>query len=343
MMRTTYVGMDIHKNFIQAAALDEQGNIIKEQKLKTDEKEIKRFIETLKPQKIHAAKEATCTWYHVYETLNALDVETTLVNMRRTKTIAESKIKTDKLDAKTIAQCLRTGFIATAYIPPKAIMEQRNLLRHRMSLRKEIIRYKNKIHAILLRNGVHHPDYSDLFGVGGMKFLRSLTTLPDSEHYSLTSYLNIVETLIREKTQTAKNIETLCKNNHQAMLLTSIPGVSYYSAMIILTEMGEVQRFSNPKKLCSYAGLVPRTIQSGNHVYQGRILKECNHNLKWILDQCAHIHIRHCPNSSITRLYHRVETKKGAGKATIAASRKLLTCVWHMLMKDEMFKYSNDN
>jgi transposase len=127
------------------------------------------------------------------------------------------------------------------------------------------------------------------------------------------------------------------------MLLTSIPGISYYSAMIILTEMGEVHRFSNPKKLCSYAGLVPRTIQSGNHVYHGRILKECNQNIKWILDQCTHIHIRHCPSSLITKLYHRVKGKKGANKATVAASRKLLTCIWHMLMKDETFKYDNDN
>lgn len=263
-MRTTYVGMDIHKNFLQAAALDEQGNIIMEQKFKTNDKEIQCFVKSLKAQKIQAAIEATCTWYHVYEILVALDVETTLVNMRRTKTIAESKIETNKLDAKTIAHCLRTGFIATAYIPPKHIMEQRNILRHRMSLRKELVRYKNKIHAILLRNGIQHRGYSDLFGVGGMNFLQHIT-IPDSEQYRLTSYLNIVEALLKEKTQIEKKIETLCKNNHQAMLLTSIPGISYYSAMIILMEMGEVQRFSNPKKLCSYAGLVPRTIQSGRH------------------------------------------------------------------------------
>ena len=64
-MRTTYVGMDIHKNFIQAAALDEDGNIIKEQKFKSDGEAIKRFVKSLKAQKIHAAIEATCTWYHV--------------------------------------------------------------------------------------------------------------------------------------------------------------------------------------------------------------------------------------------------------------------------------------
>lgn len=340
-MRTTYVGMDIHKNFIQAAAMDEQGNIIKEQKFKSTGEGIRQFVKSLDAQQIHTAIEATCTWYHVYETLNSLNVETTLVNVRRTKVIAESKIKTDPLDAKNIAHCLRTGFIATAYIPPKTIIEQRNILRHRISLRKELARYKNKIHAILLRNGIHH-NFSDLFGAGGRQFLKTVK-LPDSERYNLDSYLNIVETLKHEKTQITQKIEALCKNNQKAMLITSIKGISYYSAMAILCEIGEIHRFPNPKKLCSYGGLVPRTIQSGSHVYHGRILKECNQHLKWILNQCVHVHIRFCPNSSITKLYHRVKKKKGANKATVAASRKLLTCIWHMLMKNETFKYSNDD
>jgi len=340
-MRTTYVGMDIHKNFIQAAAMDEQGNIIQEQKFKSTGTAIKQFINSLQTQKIQAAIEATCTWYHIYEILASLNIKTTLVNTRRTKVIAESKIKTDTLDARSIAQCLRTGFIATAYIPPKHIMEQRNILRHRMSLRKEITRYKNKIHAILLRNGIHH-NFSDLFGKVGRRFLKTVK-LPDSERYNLNSYLNIVETLLHEKKQIATKIETLCKNNPQAMLLTSIKGIRYYSAQTIITEIGEITRFPNPKKLCNYTGLVPRTIQSGSHMYHGRILKECNQHLKWILNQCIHSHIRHCPNSSITKLYHRVEKKKGANKATVAASRKLLTCIWHMLMKNETFKYSNDD
>ena len=340
-MRITYVGMDIHKNFIQAAAMDEQGNIIKEQKFKSTKDDIKQFVNNLNAQQIHAAIEATCTWYHVYQTLNALNVNTTLVNVRRTKVIAESKIKTDSLDAKNIAHCLRTGFIATAYIPPKHIMEQRNIIRHRMSLRKELARYKNKIHAILLRNGIHHK-YSDLFGIEGKQFLRKIH-LPDSERYNLNSLLKIVETLTHEKTQIAQKIETLCKNNQQAMLLLSIVGISYYSAMAIFCEIGEITRFSTPKKLCSYAGLVPRTIQSGSHMYHGRIFKECNQHLKWILNQCVHSHIRFCPNSHITKFYCRVEKKKGANKATVAASRKLLTCIWYMFMKNETFKYNNDN
>ena len=341
-MRTIYVGMDIHKNFIQAAAMDKEGNLVREQKFKSNKAEITHFIQKIDALQIKAAIEATCTWYHVYEILDDLDVETTLVNTRRTKTIAESKIKTDKLDAETIAHCLRTGFIATAYIPSKDVMQQRTVLRHRMSLRKEIVRYKNKIHAILLRNGINHASFSDLFGVEGISFLRQVN-LPTAEQYSLNSYLRIVRRLILEKRQISKKIEHLCKNNEKALLLTSIPGISFYSAMIIFTEIGDVHRFSTAKKLCSYAGLVPRTIQSGSHTYHGPILKECNQHLKWILGQCIHVHVRCCPGSVVTKFYHRLKQKKGANKATVAASRKLLTCIWHMLTKNEIFKYDANN
>jgi len=126
--------------------------------------------------------------------------------------------------------------------------------------------------------------------------------------------------------------------HENAILLTSIKGIRYYSAMVIVSEIRNIKRFSNPKKLCSYAGLVPRTVQSGSHIYHGRIIKECNQNLKWILNQCVHLHIRFCKESQITKLYCKVMRKKGSNKATIAASRKILTIIWHMLTKGEEFK-----
>ena len=70
----------------------------------------------------------------------------------------------------------------------------------------------------------------------------------------------------------------------------------------------------------------------------GRIIKECNQNLKWILNQCVHSHIRFCKESRITKLYYGIAKKKGKNKATAAASRKMLTIIWHMLMKGEEFK-----
>jgi len=339
-MRTIYIGMDIHKSFIQAVAMEENGEIIEQCRLENTQEHIERFIQSLPipTYRIIAAIESTSTWYHVYDTLESLGIDATLVNTRRTKVIAESKIKTDKLDALSIAHCLRTGFIAKSWIPPKKTREMRNIIRHRLSLRKEITRTKNKVHSILLRNGIKH-EYSDLFGKKGMEFLRRLE-LAGSDRYRLQSYLRIVKYLMEEKGRVENKIAQLCKMNENAMLLTSIKGISYYSAMVIVSEVGDIKRFPNPKKLCSYAGLVPRTMQSGNHVYHGRILRECNQNLKWILNQCVHVHIRFCKDSPITRLYYRVMRKKGKNKATIAASRKMLTIIWHMLTKGEEFKYN---
>lgn len=338
-MHTTYMGMDIHKNFIQAVAMDKDGNILKEQMFKPDLDGIKGFVkEFTDGGKTKAAIEASCTWWHVYELLDSQGIETILVNARRTKVIAQSKIKTDKLDARGIANCLRTGFIATAYIPPKDVMEQRTLLRHRISINRDIARRKNRVHGILLMCGAKSK-YVDICGEGGRGFLKELR-LSDANRYNLESHLNIIDALTKERVQITKKVEKLCKVNKKAMLLTSIKGVSFYSAMIIITELGDIGRFSEPKKACSYAGLVPRTIQSGEHCVQGRIIKECNQYLKWILNQCVHTHIRYCPESPITKLYYRVMAKHGKGKATIAASRKMLTCMYHMLVKNELFKYN---
>jgi len=336
-MGTIYIGMDMHKSFIQAAAMDEKGTIVAEERIGTEAEDIGRFAGMFSGMEIKAAIEAPCAWHNIYEILESLGIETVLVNSRRTKAIAEAKIKTDSLDAKTIAHCLRTGFIAKSWIPPKQIRDLRCIMRHRLSLGIEITRYKNRVHSILLRNGIKH-EYSDLFGKAGMEFLESLE-LQGAELYRLQSNLNIVKVLEAEKKSVAKKINQLCKADEQAMLLTSIKGIGYYSAMIIMAEIGDMQRFPNPKKLCSYAGLVPRTMQSGSHVYHGRLIRECNQNLKWILNQCAHVHNRRCRDSPIARVYYRmVRRGKGSNKATVAASRKMLTCIWHMLTKGEEFK-----
>lgn len=334
-MSTIYVGMDIHKSFIQAAVIDDQGNAMTKQRFGSDDAAIGSFMSSFQNMDVKAAIEATCTWYHVYDALESLGIETTLVNTRRTRVIAESKIKTDGLDAMALAQCLRTGFIAKSWVPPKDVREMRNLVRHRVSLRMDITRCKNRMQSILLRNGIRH-EYSDVFGKAGTEFLRHVP-LVGAEKYRMDSYLLQLEMLKAEKARITERIEHACANDEQAMLLTSIPGIGYYSALAIMSEIGDITRFPTAKKLCSYAGLVPSTMQSGSHVFHGRTLKECNHNLKWILGQCTIVHVTKCKDSRITRLYYRVAKRHGSNKAMVAASHKMLRCIWHMSVKHEQF------
>lgn len=335
-MSTIYVGMDIHKNFIQAAAIDVGGEVLSNQRIGSDGTAIASFMHGIGTREVKAAIESTCTWYHIYDALEALGIETTLVNTRRTKAIAEARIKTDKLDAVTLAQCLRTGFIAKSWVPPKDVREARNLARHRIAVGRELARCKNMMHAILLRNGVI-LECSDITGKAGMESVRSIP-LSVTERYRMDSYIVIAETLMEQKEDAEDAVCLACNADEQAMLLTSIKGISYYGALTILSEIGDIGRFSSPKKLCSYAGLVPSTHQSGSHVYHGRIMKDCNQNLKWMLTQCTQIHVRCCKDSQITRLFFRVAKRHGRNKAVIAAANRMLRCVWYMLVKNEAFK-----
>ncbi len=272
--------MDTHKYFIQGVAIDEKGRKVRELKFKNRREEIERFVRSFGSE-IKVAIEGTFGWQHVYETLESIKVEITLVNVRRTKVIAESKIKTDKLDALAIAQCLRTGFIAESYVPKPEIRRIREIVRHRISLKMEVKRIKNKIHAILLKNGIKQG-FTDLFGKRGIEFLLKVK-LVEQDRYRLNSYLRILNSLNKEVDEVTERINKISKADKDAMLLTTIPGISYYSALLILAEIADVKRFSSADKLCSYAGLVPRVIQSGNHEYHGRLIKECDQNLKWIL------------------------------------------------------------
>jgi len=108
-------------------------------------------------------------------------------------------------------------------------------------------------------------------------------------------------------------------------ILLTIPGIGYFSALLIY-EVGDINRFPNSKKLCSYAGLVPTVRQSGNKIIRGRITKEGNKLLRWVLVQCAHTAVR--KDERFKRFYERIKAKKGPQKAIVATARKLLTVIY---------------
>ena len=116
--------------------------------------------------------------------------------------------------------------------------------------------------------------------------------------------------------------------NEETMLLTTIR-IGYFSALLIYAEVGDIKRFPNSKKLCSYAGLVPSIRQSGNKVITGKITKERNKLLRWVLVQCAFVAIRN--DEKFRNFYERIKQRKGPQKAIVATARKLLTIVYAVL------------
>ncbi len=182
---------------------------------------------------------------------------------------------------------------------------------------------KNKIHAILLQNGtkINEKPFT-------IRFVEELRKLGD---YRIDGYLSVISSLSRQIRSVSTTIKKEAREDESTRLLLTIPGIHYYSALLILSEIGDINRFPDSHHLCSYAGLTPSTHSSGGVTYHGSITRSGSRYLRWILTECAKAHIRSQRDSQLTRFYTEVARRRGGSKATVAAASKLLRIVYWVL------------
>jgi len=327
-----YTGLDLHKSFSYITTMNDKGEILGQKKLPSNG-EVVEFLKEF-DEKMEVAIEATPSWYWLYDHLEDEGFDVKLSHPLRTKAIASAKVKTDKVDSATLAHLLRSDLLPLSYVPEKPVRLNRELLRYRASLVKIQTRIKNKVHTILAKNNMSH-DYTDLFGKAGMAFLYSLS-LPENYTIALEGYLSVLETVRHEIRSASKKVQQLAEDDQDSVLLMSIPGVGYYSALLIKSEIGDVKRFPSAKQLCSYAGLVPSTHASGNVCYHGHITKQGSKWLRWILIETAIHAVKR--TGPLRRFYFKVERKKGGKVAKVATARKLLEWIYHMMRDYKTFQ-----
>lgn len=224
-------------------------------------------------------------------------------------------------------------------------MDLRELVRHRAALVRMRTKLKNKIHSIVLMKGIvisnidnhrHHRQHFHPFTQRYNEILREVND------YRINDYLRLIESLDTEIKDVSKKILSIAKEDEMAKLLMTIPGVGYYSALLIVSEIGDIDRFPDSYHLCSYAGLVPSTHSSGGITYHGAITKTGSRHLRWIMIECVHTHMRVSKNSNITQFYIRLAKRKGNSKAAVAAASKLLKVVyWVMKERREHHHHHN--
>ncbi len=265
-----HTGLDLHKSFSYVTTMNNKGQIVGQKKLPSNS-EVVEFLKEF-GESVEVAIEATPNWYWLYDLLEDEGFDAKLSHPLKTKAIASAKVKTDKVDSATLAHLLRSDLLPLLYVPEKPVRLNRELLRYRASLVKVQIGIKNKVHTILAKNNISHG-YSDLFGKEGMTFLHSLS-LPENYEIALEGYFSVLDTVRQEIKVASRKVQRLAEDDQDSMLLMTIRGVGYYSALLIKSEIGDVKRFPSAKQLCSYAGLVPSTHASGNVCYHGHITKQ---------------------------------------------------------------------
>jgi len=181
-----FVGMDLHKNYLQIAVMNEKGKVLENSRINNSLKLLGKFFDNLNDQKARIVMESSCVWYNIYRYLSEEKrFNVVLSNPIKTRAIASAKIKTDKLDAVKLANLLRGGYIAECYVPNTRIMDLRELVRHRAALVRMRTKLKNKIHSIVLMKGIQisskHYSFTHLYN-------EELKALND---YRINGYLHL--------------------------------------------------------------------------------------------------------------------------------------------------------
>jgi transposase len=330
-----FIGMDLHKNTSTFAVKDKDGNVIDRKKISTEPSAIKDYLSEFSNASL--AVEPVSQWYFYADLIQKLGIDVHLANPLKVKAIASARIKTDTIDAGVLCDLLRTNLLPEAYFASTDIRFWKEMVRFRASLIHLRTQVKNKIHSILFKNALRH-DFSDLFGVAGRKWLESLA-LEEPFAFNLKHYLALMDMLKMLIDEADHKIERMVTDHPQARLLTSIPGISYCSALTIMAEIGTIDRFSSsPKKLMSYAGLVPSTYASGEKTRHGHITKQGSRWLRWTMIEIAQRQLL-CKNKpGFSWYYNRIKQRKGSSVAAVATARKLLAVIWRMLKDNRAFE-----
>jgi len=253
-----YVGLDIHKKNCPGVIMDE------DEEFENSLLGVERFFQGY--QDAQVVIEASYSWRPTYERLEEMDLEVKLAHPHKVRAIAEAKIKTDSIDARTLAHLLRADLIPESYVPPEEIRELRDKVRLRAKLGRERSRMKCKIRAELEKNRI--TTKKNPFTKSGKKKLRELG-IGVVDHY-----LAVLDAIEERIEILEKDFEEIAEDDEEAKLLMTIPGISHFSALLILSEIEDINRFPNPEKLCSYAGVVPTIHQSGETMRMGSVKKE---------------------------------------------------------------------
>ena len=259
-----------------------------------------------------------------------------MVHPQRVKAIASARLKNDRVDSETLAHLSRADLLPEAWMANQRTQQLRQLTRLRITLGRQRARAKNQLQAVLHAEGFQRP-VTDVFGKCGRAWLAGLALSP-AGRMVVDTWLKVVDHLDGLIGEQTRELERMAKDDVRARWLQTVPGIGAYSAMVILAEVGEIERFPSKRALASYAGLTPAVRESAGRKKRCSIGHHGSARLRWIMVQVAQVAARHSPAAKAW--VQRLKQKKPAQVAMIALARKLLTAVWALLRHGVCFEES---
>ena len=324
-----FFGLDVHKTYIMAAAVDADKNVV----FKPRRVSFARFEEwitrTLTPHDEVVLEATTNAWF-VHDLLEPGVAKVLVAHPYHVKLIAAAAVKTDKRDALSLAKLLSANMIPPVWVPPQHVRDLRAIIAHRERLVSQRTAAKNRMHSALHRHNLTPPQ-GDPFSADNQAWWDDLS-LPASEKLRLKQDMSIINYLSPLITETEDELKRLSTDPHWAPLLPfllQITGVGLVSAMTILSAIGDISRFPSAKKLVGYAGLGGRVHSSGGKHRTGSITKQGRTELRAASVEISWTAVKFNPYWK--EQFDRLKARIGDKKAIVAIARKILVAIWHIL------------
>jgi transposase len=332
-----YAGLDLCRKRVDVCVLDVDGVIVAELAAPPDRDGLSALVGRLRPLgPIRAAIESMNGARFVHDELERLGWEVEIADAQKTKGLAPLACKTDRIDARVLAELSRRALVPAIWLPDPAVRAERERARFRLHLVRHRVALKNRMHATLIAFGKPCP-VSDLFGAKGHE-LRDRLDIPEPWRGTIDASLRLIDDLDRQTAGCERELRRLGADHRYIPLLTTIPGIAWVLGYTIAAEIGDIERFGSPTKLCGYTGLCPRVYQSGGIDRRGGLVKNGPKYMRWALIEAAQ-HAARSPHYK--PLYDRTKQRLGPNRGTkiarITVARKLAEAIWHMLTLEQPF------
>jgi transposase len=319
-MEREYIGVDLHKQFFQACVIRATGERLWEARFPRTVDGIAAFMARGVGGHSAVAVEACGPTWAFVDALAPTGAIVCVVDPRKTKLKAGFAAKTDRLDARRLADAVRRESVVPIYVPPPAIRELRELCRGRHQVVRLRTRLAQMIRALLLRTDAGEPPGRRLYAPRAVAWLAAVQ-LPPAADQQLRRLERLYQAVHADAQTADREVTQRAAADPIAVAFADMTGIGPVLALTIRAEIGDIARFRRGPELASYAGLVPRVDWSASHCYYGRITREGSPWLRWALVQAAMHAVRR--QDATGRWVRRLAVKRGIYKARVAAARVL--------------------